>query len=428
MYKGSDSLSIINLLFFITIMFILIAIFSSQVYANNSEIISEPITIIDIKGVEINTELGKKPEMPSTVMVEYSNGEKEEMEVDWDEIDPIEYNSVGEFTVSGTIKPLNYPSPLIEKRADPYIYKHIDGYYYFTASVPEYDRIILRRAKTIEGLISAPEIVIWEKYNSGAMSKHIWAPEIHYIDGKWYIYFAAGERDDIWAIRPYILECKDANPLVGNWEEKGKLNTNFESFSLDATTFEHKGERYIIWAQKTNNDRVSNLYIDRLINPWTIEGNQVVIAEPVYEWEKIGFYVNEGPAVIKRNGYIFVAYSASATDANYCMGMLTADAESDLLDPGSWDKTPYPVFKSNNKNQQYGPGHNSFTIAEDGRTDLLVYHARPYKEIEGDPLYDPNRHARVQRLYWNKDGTPNFTYPGHKLVISIKPVVKVLVK
>ena len=38
--------------------------------------------------------------------------------------------------------------PIILQRADPWIYKHTDGYYYFTASVPEYDRIEIRRSKT----------------------------------------------------------------------------------------------------------------------------------------------------------------------------------------------------------------------------------------------------------------------------------------
>jgi len=418
-------------LLFIVVFSIIILLLTPQVLAENSLIKENNnpiITITDIKEVEVKTTLGVKPELPSVVEVQYSNNEVENLEVDWDEFKPENYNKAGEFYLTGTIKPIEYPTPLIEKRADPYIYKHTDGYYYFTGSVPEYDRIVLRRAKTIEGLIDAPERTLWEKHSSGEMSKHIWAPEIHYIEGNWYIYFAAGREEDIWAIRPYVLECKDENPLNGRWEEKGEIEMTFKSFSLDATTFEHKGERYIVWAQKVDNDRVSNLYIDRLENPWTIEGNQVLIAEPEYDWEQIGFYVNEGPAVIKRNGRIFIAYSASATDDNYCMGLLTADADSNLLDSKSWSKNPQPVFTSNDNTSQYGPGHNSFTVAEDGKTDLFVYHARPYKDIIGNPLYDPNRHARVQRLFWNSDGTPNFGIPGYKIDNSIKAVVKIIVE
>ena len=135
-----------------------------------------------------------------------------------------------------------------------------------------------------------------------------------------------------------------------------------------------------------------------------------MISTPEYDWETIGFKVNEGAAVLKRNGRIFMSYSASATDHHYCMGLLTADENADLLNPQSWAKSPAPVFQTNEENGQYGPGHNSFTGSEDGQ-DVLIYHARNYKEIIGDPLYDPNRHTRAQLIQWNEDGTPSFGVP-----------------
>jgi GH43 family beta-xylosidase len=106
-----------------------------------------------------------------------------------------------------------------------------------------------------------------------------------------------------------------------------------------------------------------------------------------------------------------MSYSASATDFNYCLGLLTVDADADLMNPANWSKSPTPVFTSNDTTKQYGPGHNCFTVAEDGRTDVLVYHARQYKEITGDPLNDPNRHTRVQKFGWKSDGTPDFGIP-----------------
>jgi beta-galactosidase len=317
------------------------------------------------------------------------------------------------------VKQQDFNNPIIEQRADPWVYKHTDGFYYFTASVPEYDRIILRRAKTIQSLGTAEEAVIWKKHASGEMSIHVWAPEIHYIDGKWYIYFAAGGLGgDKWGIRPYVLECVDENPITGTWIEKGMMQKvledklSFTDFSLDATTFEHNGVRYLVWAQKTSErNNPSNLYIAEMENPWTIKGEPVMISKPELPWEIIGFWVNEGAAVIKRNGRIFMSYSASATDSNYCMGLLTASDTADLLDPNSWSKSPEPVFKTSEENSQYGPGHGSFTVSEDGTKDILIYHARNYKDIVGDPLYDPNRNTRAQVLNWNDDGTPKFGIP-----------------
>jgi GH43 family beta-xylosidase len=121
--------------------------------------------------------------------------------------------------------------------------------------------------------------------------------------------------------------------------------------------------------------------------------------------------VNEGPAVLVRNGRVFIRYSASATDSNYCVGLLTASEDDDLLDPASWTKSPRPVFATWTVTGQYGPGHNSFTTTPDGATDIMVYHARNYRQIEGEALRDPNRHTRAQVLRWHADGKPDFGVP-----------------
>ncbi|MBY0202935.1 glycoside hydrolase family 43 protein [Paenibacillus cucumis (ex Kampfer et al. 2016)] len=307
-------------------------------------------------------------------------------------------------------------NPMLEQRADPWVYRHTDGYYYFSASVPAFDRIEIRRATTLESLRDAEPVTAWTKRETGPMSANIWAPEIHFIDGKWYIYYAAAHTSEtnegLFDHRMYVLENDSANPLEGTWEEKGQIRTKWESFALDATTFEHRGIRYLVWAQKDPSiDGNSNLYICEMENPWTLRGEQVMITTPEYDWEIIGFKVNEGAAVLHRNGRLFISYSASATNHHYCMGLLTADEDADLLDPASWEKSPKPVFQTCEENGQYGPGHNSFTVSPDGKTDILIYHARNYKEIEGDPLYDPNRHARAQVIHWNEDGTPNFGIP-----------------
>ncbi|WP_169087931.1 family 43 glycosylhydrolase [Paenibacillus sp. PL91] len=303
-------------------------------------------------------------------------------------------------------------NPLVEQRADPWVLKHADGYYYFTGSVPEYDRIELRRASTIEGLTDAEQAVVWKQHHTGAMSKNIWAPELHFIGGKWYIYFAAAKEDAPFRHRMYVLENDSANPLEGSWTEKGQIVTDWDSFSLDATSFEHNGEQYLVWAQQDPAIQGNtNLYIAMMDNPWTLKSKQVMITRPELDWEVIGFMVNEGAAVLKRGGKIYLTYSGSATNHNYAMGMLTAVETSDLLDPASWVKSQEPVFASCDENSQYGPGHNSFTVSEDGKQDILIYHARSYKEIVGDPLFDPNRHARAKVFTWNIDGTPNFGLP-----------------
>ncbi len=312
-------------------------------------------------------------------------------------------------------KELKYNEPWIMQRADPFVCFN-NGWYYFTASIPSYDCIALRRAKTLAGLADAEEKVVWRKHESGIMSEHIWAPEMHYLFGKWYIYFAGGEKEDIWNIRPYVLECQGDDPYNDKWAEKGKMQRaegdifSFEAFSLDATVFEDKGKYYYVWAEKVSvGPQISNLYIAEMESGYKLKTVQVLLTTPDYDWERIGFWVNEGPAVIKRNGKIFLTYSASDTGVNYCMGMLTADEGSDLLDALSWKKERYPVLRTNDELEIYGPGHNSFTVDEDGN-DVLVYHARKETEIKGDPLYNPNRHAMLMKIKWDADGRPVFSY------------------
>ncbi len=315
-----------------------------------------------------------------------------------------------------TTKKLKYNEPWILQRADPYVYRHTDGSYYFTASVPAYDGIFIRKAGSLADLPDALETEVWHKHESGPASIHIWAPELHFIDGSWYIYFAGGDRDDIWNIRPYVLRCDDADPITGSWTELGKIQRadedefSFEAFSLDGTVFENKGKYYYIWAEKVGvGKQISNLYIAEMETPWKLATVQVMLTTPDYDWERVGFWVNEGPAVLKRGGKIFITYSASETGKAYCMGMLTADEDADLLDPLSWKKERYPVLASDDKLGIFGPGHNSFTVDEEGN-DICVYHARGEETIEGDPLYNPNRHAMLMKVKWDNDGRPVFSY------------------
>lgn len=322
--------------------------------------------------------------------------------------------------------------PIVLQRADPFVYKHTDGYYYFTGSVPTYDAIEIRRSKTIEGLQNAEPFTVWEKHESGPMSRHIWAPEIHYLDGKWYVYFAASEEDDIWRLRPYVLELKGQDPLKDEWVELGMMQAadddpkSFTDFSLDGTVFEHNGKRYFSWAEKTGGQfAASNLYLAEMESPIKLKTVQFMLTTPDYDWERIDFWVNEGPAVIKNNGKIYITFSASATGSSYSIGLLEADENADLLDRNSWKKSRYPVLKTNEEKGIYGPGHNSFTVDENGNP-LMIYHARDYEkavgdpkmvpatdkrsleEIKADPLYDPNRHARMMEVKFDDNGRPVF--------------------
>ena len=99
---------------------------------------------------------------------------------------------------------------------------------------------------------------------------------------------------------------------------------------------------------------------------------------------------------MKERELLYLTYSASATDHNYCVGMLTLEVGKNPLDAKAWIKSDKPILTTNEEIEEYGPGHNSFTYSEDGKTVLFLYHARGFKEIVGDPLHDDSRHARIR--------------------------------
>ena len=321
-----------------------------------------------------------------------------------------------------------YKNPFILERADPYVVKGPDNNYYFTASYPMksdhdpegYDRVILRRSKTLAGLSDAKEITIWKTTTATLSHRFIWAPEMHNIGDKWYIFYAGSEdADNRWAFDCHVLICDGADPYNGNWSEIGKFqklaedNFSFTGFSLDMTYFEAAGKSYVIWAQH-NEVKISCLYIGEVDKkaPWKLISLPMLLTKPEFEWEKIRYAVNEGPSVLMHDDDIFVCFSASGTGPEYCVGALRAKCGNDLLNPCSWEKFEKPLLTSNDLIDEYGPGHNSFTKDENGQ-DVFVYHARSKECFEGkcgysenDPLYDPCRHARIHAVTWDENGIP----------------------
>lgn len=315
-------------------------------------------------------------------------------------------------TVPANAQFIDVPNPLVKQRADTAIYRHTDGYYYMTASVPDYKRVELRRSRTLAGLGTATPVTAFTAPSSGALSGWIWAPDIQYVDGAWYLYFSASPNTANFAQRLYWMRNTSADPTTGSWSAPARLNTGWDSFQLDPASFTHNGTRYFAWAQDSPSTNYnSHMYLARMTTPTTLDtASAIEIARPTHSWEMEGVAgVVEGPSPIVKNGRVVIAYSASATDSRYKLGYVWASSSANLLNAASWTKKSTPVFQT--ANGVHGPGHGSFTVAEDGTTDMLIYHARDYANPTPDALTDPNRHTRAQQLYWDANGFPFFGQP-----------------
>lgn len=305
----------------------------------------------------------------------------------------------------------SFANPLLVTGPDPWVVSR-NGVYYFCRTTGR--NIQLLATTKMSQLASAKAVTVWTPPAKGKYSKQLWAPEMHYINHKWYIYFAAddGNNDNH---RMYVIENKDPDPLTNNWVFKGKVADPTDKWAIDATVFQHKKKLYMIWAGWKGDQNVSqNLYIARLKNPWTVKGKRVQLSAPTYDWEKRGSggglpKVNEGPEILKSPmGRLFLVYSASGcwTD-HYSLGMLSLKIGGQPMKADDWIKSDHPVFASAPKIGVYAPGHNGFFKSPDGREDWIIYHAND-KPGQGCGRF---RSPRMQRINWNADGTPDFGLP-----------------
>ncbi|CAD6011226.1 family 43 glycosylhydrolase [Agreia sp. COWG] len=397
---------------------------------------------------------GEAPSLPETATVEYSSGDTSSMPVQWDADDLAAVASAGPgtYTVGGTVTRPTFPDPLVERRADPDVTLGDDGKYYFTGSYPMtyendpngYDRIVLRSADTIQGLKNAPEATIWHEKDDAALSRFIWAPELEKIGDDWYILFTAA-RNGVWDIRPAMLKFTgasfggDAALDPANWTSLGQVKAApgdteaFTHFSLDMTHFESDGRHYVVWAETGVGGSTLRMAETDPANPNQLISASFLLSTPTLAWEKNGDQaIDEGPAVIQKNGKVIIAFSASSVDDKYCVGVLTADSAADLLDPNSWTKNPYPLLTSDDVPGQVGPGHNSFTVDEYGNP-VIVYHSRTVNdssnpgEATDAGLFDPRRHARAALVHFTSAGLPVFAMTADEELAPSNAAVSVRV-
>jgi GH43 family beta-xylosidase len=301
--------------------------------------------------------------------------------------------------------PRTFTNPLLPSGPDPWIVRDGTTYYYMNTLG---DRLAIRKTLDLARLADAPEITVWTPPAKGRNAQSIWAPELHLIDGKWYIYYTAAENghDDDAHRGIFVLENAGADPTRGAWTDRGRLKT--EHNGIDGTTFAYAGKRYFVYSPYAGPDSV--LAIVAMTDPWTLSGKETIIARPDLDWERQGGrQILEGPEfLLGPKGDLFLTYSASACwSDNYAIGQLRANAASNPLDSAAWTKSARPVVANAPDQNVYAPGHNGFFTSPSGSETWIVYHANPAPGLKCTPMRSP----RIQRVTWTTDGVPVFARP-----------------
>jgi GH43 family beta-xylosidase len=301
-----------------------------------------------------------------------------------------------------------FTNPVMEG-ADPHV-TYYDGDYYML--VTRGDRVGIKRSSELHRIHEYNEVVVW-RFQNTPVGGHVWAPELHQVDGKWYIYTCGqntGLSSNQHAVnyvqknqQMFLLESLSDDPL-GPYVFKSWLLEG--TGAIDETVFTHTdGKQYIIWSQFNFPGQPQSQcnYIAELVNAWTIGDKRVKISCPDEPWERNGWPVNEGATVLQRNGKTYVVYSGSGyTTPEYALGYLL-NTDGDLLNASSWTKTG-PVFQQNPSGGVYSTGHNSFTVSPDGSEYWNVYHGR--LSTDGST----SRYVFLQQYYWHGD-EPVFGIP-----------------
>lgn len=324
---------------------------------------------------------------------------------------------------------------------DPWIVQYQGAYYTCKAHG---DGINVSKSEKLTVINSTKTIWTAPKDNGAVKpwnTSHVWAPELHFVDGKWYVYYAAGrpssESGSYKMQRTGVLRSKTTDPM-GEYEDMGMIYTGDEyvpdiipttdntCYAIDMGVVRIGTKLYAVWSGTINKESGGDqrIYIAEMSNPWTISTNRVEISKPDQPWELVQptAKVNEGPAFLQRNGKLFIIYSCNGSWTKYYrLAYLTLDIGDDPMNPANWKKSPNAVFyrcdDTIDEDGVNGVGHCCFTKSPDGTEDWIVYHVKN----RNHGSYETGRSTFIQRFTWNTDGTPNFGTPAGWLEPIVVP-------
>ena len=291
-----------------------------------------------------------------------------------------------------------------EDHGDPFIIKYLDDFYlYHSGETAGRRGISVHRSQ---------DLVHWEfqgyaleAAESGWAYSDLWAPEVVYERGTFYMYVSATSRSSgrrgRWDVgggdddARRIGVARATSPLGPFVLDEEPLS---ETWSIDAHPFrDDDGTLWLFYSVRTDETRRrgaegTGTVVDRLLAPDRLEGRPTRVTFPSQRWEGPygDWYWNEAPYVLKRRGTYFQLYSGGFfDDASYAVGIATAPSPR-----GPWRKyRRNPILRG--RTPIHGPGHNSIVYGPDAATPYAVYHG-----YVGD---ERGRKIHIDRLRWAGD-------------------------
>ncbi len=319
----------------------------------------------------------------------------------------------------GLAQPANTFTNPVFRSQDPYL-QYWNGSYYYSES--DGDRVSIRRSSSLSGLGEQKPTVVWTSpWKGWDGHANIWAPEIHLLNGRWYIYYAADFATN-GKHKLYVLEG-GADPLdsysVGiTGAPDGELAESSGLWAIDPNVFYGPEDiLYLAWSctDDETGQTAQSLCLASMSDALHFSSATVRISTPTEAWERRGGAIQEGPVGVMHDGAAYITYSASAswTTNDYCVGVLR-NTSGNLLNPLAWEKRG-PILDGHGKT--YGPGSLVFTQSPDGTQSWCLFHA--YDRLNCSRW--GCRSIRMQPFEWDGDGWPRIGDPIDPGVSILKP-------
>jgi Predicted beta-xylosidase len=283
-----------------------------------------------------------------------------------------------------------FNNPLYQGQ-DPFItYK--DGFYYFVSSsnLDSNNKVYVSKSRTLTD--QGEKVMVFDSLGT---QTRIFAPEIFFFNGKWYIYYCADLKDYSYKHMATVLESVTDDPQ-GAYIDKGALYTGVDGDyrqANDFTVFEHNGQLYAIWGTLGPGEPAGPA-IAPMDNPYTITADRSLLPGGG----------GEGPRVLQKDGRIFITVSEGDYQSNGYRLSYFMNTDGDVLNPNSWTRKN-DVFVATG--DVSGPARAGFVKSVDGTEDWMIYHSRVYKDTNRNWW----RQVNIKKFDWNEDGTPNFGEP-----------------
>ncbi len=300
-------------------------------------------------------------------------------------------------------------NPVYNAGDDPWVVAHGNDYYYCFASA---NGVAVNKISSIHKVTKRGAAVVYTAPAGTPYSYEYWAPELHYINGEWYIYVAADNGDNS-THRMYVLKGTSQDPK-DPFVMMGQITDPSNKWAIDGSVLPIGDRLYYIWSGwEGDKDGAQHIYIAHMSDPCTIDSERVKISSPTLPWETYEWPdVNEGPTALINGDDVFIVYSASGSWSDYyCLGMLTLRGD-DPLDPSCWEKENTPVFQKKD-GLAYGPGHASFARAHDGSM-WMIYHAN---QTSGSGW--KGRSVWIAPITFDQTGKPIFGQPEPEVTFPV---------